>query len=145
MKDEFALDPRLATDTHPITQWPLCDVLLMDDARYPWLILVPRVPGARELIDLDESTRTQMRKETDAAAECLRSATTPDKLNIAALGNVVEQLHVHVIARFRDDDAWPKPVWGFHPPIRRNDETRAALIRRIRGACPLFAFEETRA
>ena len=145
MNAGFALDPRLAADTHPIAQWPLCDVLLMDDARYPWLILVPRVAGARELIDLDEATRMQLRKETDAACECLRNAMAPDKLNVAALGNVVDQLHVHVIARYREDDAWPKPVWGVHPATPRSDEARKAIIDRIHGACPLFAFEENQA
>ncbi len=143
MTNDFKMDPRLAADTHPLAKWPLCDVLLMDDARYPWLVLVPRVAGARELIDLDESSRVQLRKETDAAAESLRTVLSPDKLNVAALGNVVEQLHVHVIARFGNDDAWPKPVWGVHPAIPRDAEARDALIERLRAALPAFAFEES--
>lgn len=84
----------------------------MDDARFPWLILVPRVPGARDLIDLDEAHRTVLWREVARASEALRALCTPHKLNVAALGNVVEQLHVHVIARFKDDAAWPRPVWG---------------------------------
>lgn len=84
----------------------------MDDANYPWLILVPRVLAARELIDLDADQRRQLSDETDRAGRLLRDAFRPHKLNVAALGNVVAQLHVHVIARFEDDPAWPAPVWG---------------------------------
>lgn len=108
----YALDPRLATDTHPLRTWPLCELRLMDDANYPWLVLVPRVAGARELIDLSDTQRRQLSDEIDRALHALRDACAPDKLNVAALGNLVPQLHVHVIARFTDDPAWPAPVWG---------------------------------
>lgn len=108
----FQLHPQLAADTQHVASLPLCDVLLMNDANYPWLILVPRVANARELLDLDDIDRTQLWHEIDTASQALRSLFTPDKLNIAALGNMVSQLHVHVIARFMDDAAWPKPVWG---------------------------------
>lgn len=142
MTRTFELDPRLAADTHLLVQWPLCDVMLMDDSRYPWLILVPRVAGARDLIDLDQPARMQLRQETDAAAMTLRDVFAPDKLNVATLGNVVEQLHVHVIARFRDDDAWPAPVWGAHPRLPRDDAARQALLHRLRPALSLFTFKE---
>ena len=142
MTAAFELDPRLLADTHLLAHWPLCEVRLMDDARYPWLVLVPRAAGARDLIDLDEAARMQLQQETDVASMALRDVFSPDKLNVAALGNVVEQLHVHVIARFRDDDAWPAPVWGAHPRLPRSDAAREALIRRLQPALPHFTFKE---
>ena len=142
MTSPFELDPRLAADTHRVTQWPLCDVLLMDDARYPWLILVPRVAQARDLIDLDAPARMQLQQEVDVAAMALRDVFAPDKLNVASLGNVVAQLHIHVIARFRDDDAWPAPVWGAHPRIPRDAAARDSLLHRLRPALPLLTFKE---
>lgn len=108
----FALDPQLAADTHPLARYALCDLRLMDESHYPWLILVPRIPGARELSDLDAPQRHQLSDEIERASRLLHDAFSPYKLNVAALGNVVAQLHVHVIARFEDDPAWPAPVWG---------------------------------
>ena len=108
----YELHPQLAADTHPLAAFGLCELRLMDDANYPWLILVPRVAEARELIDLDAAQRLQLSEEIDRAAHLLRDAFRPHKLNIAALGNLVPQLHVHVIARYTDDIAWPRPVWG---------------------------------
>ena len=108
----WTLDPRLAADTHPLLQWPVCDVRLMDDQRWPWLVLVPRIAGARELLDLPPSLRAAARDEIDRASAALRTLHAPHKLNVAALGNVVAQLHVHVIGRRSDDAAWPRPVWG---------------------------------
>jgi diadenosine tetraphosphate (Ap4A) HIT family hydrolase len=95
---------------------PLSRVLVMNDANYPWLILVPRTPDLTEVIDLDEVKQAQLMTEVTRVARALHEITQCDKLNIAALGNVVPQLHVHVIARFRNDPAWPKPVWGAVPP-----------------------------
>ncbi len=106
------LHPQLADDTHPLAQFALCEVRLMDDANHPWLILVPRVPNAVEVIDLDAAQQAQLIQEIDRASRALQVAVKPQKLNVAALGNVVPQLHVHVIARFHDDIAWPRPVWG---------------------------------
>lgn len=106
------LDPRLADDTAPVIDLKLCEVRLMDDANHPWLVLVPRVAGAVEILDLDDAQRTQLTKEIDAAARALKALFKPHKLNVAALGNLVPQLHVHVIARYTDDIAWPRPVWG---------------------------------
>jgi diadenosine tetraphosphate (Ap4A) HIT family hydrolase len=107
----FELDPRLAADTHVVGDFELSRVLLMDDARFPWLILVPRRPGARELVDLPVDDQHVLLTEIDRCANALRTMDKPDKLNIAALGNVIAQLHVHVIARRMDDAAWPRPVW----------------------------------
>lgn len=106
------LHPQLADDTHPVAHLGLSDLQLMDDANHPWLILVPRVAGAVELIDLDEAQQAQLIREIAAASRVLQAAFAPHKLNVAALGNVVSQLHVHVIARYEHDIAWPRPVWG---------------------------------
>jgi diadenosine tetraphosphate (Ap4A) HIT family hydrolase len=108
----YELHPQLAADTHPLAALELCELRLMDDANYPWLVLVPRVADARELIDLDATQRHALTEEIDRAARLLRDAFRPHKLNVAALGNLVPQLHVHVIAREENDPAWPAPVWG---------------------------------
>lgn len=108
----YTLDPRLADDTHPVVSLPLCELRLMDDANYPWLVLVPRVAGARELTDLDSGQRHVLTDEIDLASRAIRDAFQPFKLNVAALGNLVPQLHVHVIGRDQNDPAWPAPVWG---------------------------------
>lgn len=109
---DFTLDPRLAGDTHRVGDFELSRVLLMDDARFPWLILVPRRANVRELIDLDAGDQQRLLAEIDRCARVLRTFDKSDKLNIAALGNVVAQLHVHVVARHANDAAWPRPVWG---------------------------------
>ena len=112
MPASFVLDPTLDTDTHAIGDLALCRVLLMDDARFPWLILVPRQPDLADLADLNEADRQVLMQEITLASEVLKAVFNPDKLNVAALGNQVRQLHIHVIARFVSDEAWPKPVWG---------------------------------
>jgi diadenosine tetraphosphate (Ap4A) HIT family hydrolase len=108
----WSLHPQLAADTVPVGDLALTRVLLANDANYPWLILVPRLPGLVDLIDLEENAQVQCLSEIAAAARALKAITECDKLNIAALGNQVPQLHVHVIARRHSDAAWPKPVWG---------------------------------
>jgi diadenosine tetraphosphate (Ap4A) HIT family hydrolase len=111
----FALDPRLQSDTIDLGDWPLCKVLLMNDANYPWVILVPRRKGAVELLDLNEIEQQQLMKESMQLAQVLKKEFKADKLNIANLGNVVSQLHIHHIVRYKTDAAWPKPVWGAVP------------------------------
>jgi diadenosine tetraphosphate (Ap4A) HIT family hydrolase len=108
----FTLDPRLEADTFALGDLALSRVLLMDDARYEWLILVPRRPGLVEIVDLDEAERAELIEEAALLAEFLRTRGKTEKVNIGALGNVVRQLHVHVVARRRGDAAWPGPVWG---------------------------------
>jgi diadenosine tetraphosphate (Ap4A) HIT family hydrolase len=108
----FALDERLAADCHVVGELGLSRVLLMDDARFPWLILVPRQPGLRELVELPRDSQHELLDEINRVAHVLHAITNPDKMNIATLGNVVSQLHVHVIARHVGDPAWPRPVWG---------------------------------
>lgn len=108
----FVLDPRLAADTLPLGTLELCELRLMDDARYPWVVLVPQRPALVEVLDLDEAARTGLWREVHKVAEALKAVSPCDKLNLATLGNVVPQLHIHVVARRRDDPAWPGPVWG---------------------------------
>ncbi|MGB2595208.1 MAG: HIT family protein, partial [Pseudolabrys sp.] len=129
---DWSLHPQLVLDTVPVGDLPLTRVLLASDANYPWLILVPRLPGLVELIDLEENAQVQLVGEIAAAARALKTLTACDKLNIAALGNQVPQLHVHVIARRRTDAAWPKPVWGVKPPLTYVDDQQAALLNSLR-------------
>jgi diadenosine tetraphosphate (Ap4A) HIT family hydrolase len=125
----YELHPQLAADTHPLAALELCELRLMDDANYPWLILVPRVPAAREMIDLDQAQRHRLTDEIDLAARLLREAFRPHKLNVAALGNLIPQLHVHVIAREETDPAWPAPVWG---RVAARPYPPEALVERVR-------------
>lgn len=132
----YELHPQLAADTHPLASLPLCELRLMDDANYPWLVLVPRVAGARELIDLEAAQRRQLMDETDLAARLLRDVFRPFKLNVAALGNLVPQLHVHVIARYEGDPAWPAPVWGRVSARPYEPEALVERISTLRDALP---------
>jgi diadenosine tetraphosphate (Ap4A) HIT family hydrolase len=134
MTVHFALDPRLEADTHAIGDLPLSQLLLMDDARFPWLILVPRIAGARELIDLDEGDQRTLLGELNLVGRALETLLRPDKLNVAALGNVVPQLHVHLIARFTGDSAWPQPVWGRGDPVAYAESARVSRIAELRAA-----------
>jgi diadenosine tetraphosphate (Ap4A) HIT family hydrolase len=113
VSDAFELDARLAGDTLVVGDLPLSRVLLMRDSRYAWLVLVPRRTGLVEVADLADDERAALWREVDAAGRALRSVGPCDKLNIGALGNIVRQLHVHVVARCEGDAAWPGPVWGF--------------------------------
>lgn len=108
----FMLDPKLTADTHPVVRWRFSDVLLMNDARFPWLILVPRVPDVTELFQLAGPQRAGVVHEAMVLGETLQGLFSAEKINTAILGNVVPQLHIHVIARFSSDSAWPGPVWG---------------------------------
>ena len=130
----YSLDPRLAADTLPVAEWPLCQVLLINDARFPWLVLVPRRAGASEIIDLAADDRRQLSAEIDRAAAALLRTVPCHKLNIGALGNVVAQLHVHVIARTRIDAVWPKPVWAQGTAESYDEAVAADLIRRLTAA-----------
>jgi diadenosine tetraphosphate (Ap4A) HIT family hydrolase len=109
---DFVLDPQLEADTYTLGCLELSRVLLMNDARYPWLILVPEQAGLAEIIDLPEPGRMALMREIATVSDVLKRLYDPDKLNVGALGNRVRQLHVHVLARFVSDSAWPGPVWG---------------------------------
>jgi diadenosine tetraphosphate (Ap4A) HIT family hydrolase len=132
MELTWSLHPQLANDTVPVGDLALTRVLLANDANYPWLILVPRRPALIEIIDLEENEQVQLLAEVAAAARALKAITECDKLNIAALGNQVPQLHVHVIARRTSDAAWPKPVWGAASPAAYDPAACDALIAALR-------------
>ena len=132
----FELHPQLANDTQPIAHLPLCDVLLMDDANHPWLILVPRVPAAVEIVDLTDEAQATLMHEITVASRALQAAFKPHKINVAALGNMVPQLHIHVIARYTTDIAWPRPVWGMADAQPYSAEDLVDRIQRLRDVLP---------
>jgi diadenosine tetraphosphate (Ap4A) HIT family hydrolase len=127
----FVLNARLAADTDFVADWPLSRVLLMNDARYAWLLLVPRRAGASELFDLSPQDRSSLTEETARAARLLKTISKATKINVGALGNLVPQLHVHVVARNPGDPAWPGPVWGHSPAVPYQASIRDALIAQI--------------
>jgi diadenosine tetraphosphate (Ap4A) HIT family hydrolase len=136
---EFKADPAFEAGSVFAIDWPLCQVRLQDDARFPWLILLPRVDGAVELDDLTAEQRAALMEEMVRAGERVRAlgqaAGRPvDKLNTAALGNVTRQLHVHVVGRRRDDGLWPDPIWGRPGARPLSADDKAALLRAIREA-----------
>ena len=139
----FILDTRLQEDTWLIGDFPLCRLLLSNDSNYPWFILVPRREGISELFQLDDADQPLMWAETTALAGVLKELFTADKMNVATLGNVVSQLHVHVIVRKRDDAAWPAPVWGKHPAKPYSDAQVEAIRARLRELLPAdFTFTQ---
>ena len=132
MSEGFALDPRLAANTFVVGGTPLSQLLLMNDARYPWLILVPRRCDVTELFELSEADQAQLWRETMRLSEAMKAHFAADKLNIAALGNQVAQLHVHHIARFHADDGWPGPVWGVGSAVPYCHAALEALMNELR-------------
>jgi diadenosine tetraphosphate (Ap4A) HIT family hydrolase len=137
--DNFSLHPQLARDTVPVGDLTLSRVLLMNDANYPWLILVPRREGATELIDLAEEDRLALMREIALASAALKALTECEKLNVAAIGNVVPQLHVHIVARRHSDAAWPKPVWGAVPALAYDPRLRDGFVAALRKRLALTA------
>lgn len=135
----FELDTVLAGDTADLGSLGLCRILLMNDARYPWLILVPAKPGLIELSDLDAGDRHVLMDEAVVAGDALDRLYNPAKINTAAIGNIVRQLHVHVVARNEGDPAWPGPVWGHSPARPYTDAARAERIAELRHALDLPA------
>ncbi len=136
MADSFTLHKRLASECDPVASLRLSELLLMQDARFPWLVLVPRRPDIAEIIDLAAVDRAVLFDEIVMASEVLKAVTGCDKLNVGTLGNQVRQLHVHVIARFISDAAWPAPVWGVGEAIGYEAEVRDRLIGKFRDALP---------
>jgi len=127
----FALDPRLQQDTLPVGEFPLSLLLLMNDRSYPWLILVPRRPDVCEIFQLNDADREQLLRESTQLSRALYELCRPDKLNIAALGNIVPQLHLHHVARFRTDPAWPAPVWGKAPAVPYLPQEALAFMQNL--------------
>lgn len=139
----FVLDPRLLQDTLPIGDFPLCTLLLSNDSNYPWFILVPKRPGISEVFQLSEAEQAQLWKETTYLSAVLDRAFKADKMNVAALGNVVNQLHMHVIVRLKSDAAWPAPVWGKHPAKPYSPEEVARIRSQLRSELTeAFTFKE---
>ena len=128
----FSLDDRLAADTFVVGDMALSRVLLMNDARYPWLILAPRREGVVELTDLNQIDRAQLIEEAAEAAAFLMRYANAYKINIATLGNIVRQLHLHVVARSIGDAAWPGPVWGHGDALRYTQADALALVEAAR-------------
>lgn len=126
----FQIDSRLEADSLPVVDLGLSSLRLMNDQRFPWLLLIPRRASKEEVLDLIDQEQLELWDEVRRVARVLRSEFAPSKLNIAALGNQVRQLHVHVIARFEDDPAWPNPVWGVGTAAPYADP--AAVIARLR-------------
>lgn len=136
MSAAFVLDGRLRADSVPVLDLPLCAVRLMRDARYAWLLLVPRRAGLVEVTDLEAAAQATLWRECALAATALRSVAPCDKLNLGALGNIVRQLHVHLVARRVGDAAWPGPVWGTG---RAEPYAQAALAARLEALRQAFA------
>ncbi len=130
----FALDPRLEADGPMIARIDNCQLRMVDDARFPWLVLIPEVPGAAELFDLPEAEAAKVLSLACRLGAAMKATFAADKINLGALGNVVPQLHLHIVARKTDDDAWPGPVWGAgvrRPMAETEKAARCAAFRRI--------------
>ena len=132
--NQTELHPVLAKDFVVVCTLSVCEVLLMDDSQYPWLILVPDRPGLRDIDELSDTDTPLLYADIKRESQVLRTLFQPTKLNVAALGNMVPQLHIHVIARFESDKAWPKPVWGFYPPVPYGQDELESLLTRLRSA-----------
>ena len=145
MSDQFELDPRLAADTFLVGETPLNQVLLVNDARYPWLILVPRRSNITEPFELSEADQAELWQESMRLGQAMHAHFAADKINIAALGNQVAQLHVHHIARFHSDDAWPGPVWSVGSAVPYSDIGLEAFMNELRSVLqtPLALMEPT--
>ena len=128
---DFELDDRLMRDTEFVTRLGLCELRLMNDARWPWLILVPQRAGVSEMFDLTPLDQTMLTFETNLVGEALKTTTGATKVNIAGIGNIVRQLHVHVIARSQGDANWPGPVWGFEKAVPYEKTARETLTDSI--------------
>jgi diadenosine tetraphosphate (Ap4A) HIT family hydrolase len=128
----FVLHPRLAADTAFVADWRLSRVLLMDDARYPWLVLVPRRADVTEQFELMADDRAVLTEEIAHAAHVLKTLSAAQKINIGALGNMVPQLHIHIVARNEGDAAWPGPVWGHGTAVRYEPARRDAFVEELR-------------
>lgn len=140
----FDLDGQLASDCLVLGDFKLCSLLLMNDAQYPWFILVPRREDVTEIFQLSVADRAQLMEESCLLAEMLKDAFGADKMNVAALGNVVRQLHLHHVVRYRNDAAWPAPVWGKLPVVKCSDELIVERINKLRAVLTGgFTFAET--
>tara|TARA_X000001036_G_C20252938_1_gene632932 strand:- start:97 stop:525 length:429 start_codon:yes stop_codon:yes gene_type:complete len=129
---KFLLNEKIFNDTNLICELPLCKFLLMNDSNYPWFILVPRRSNIVELFDLSKEDRNQLDYETVEVSKFINNSFKPNKINIATLGNIVSQFHVHIIARFSNDKAWPEPVWGKFPPEKYTSSEVKVILNKSR-------------
>ena len=125
---KFVLDERLISDTYFITNLSLCSILLMNDARYPWIIAVPRRNRIKEIYELKSRDQLLLLREINLMAEIIKSKFKSDKINIGAMGNIVPQLHIHIVGRKENDPAWPAPVWGFGTPLTYEKKNADEII-----------------
>lgn len=132
----FELHPRLVADSLPLGDFPLCRLLLMNDAQYPWFVLVPRRETVREIYQLEDRDQQQLLRESSGLSRALMEAFKGEKLNIAALGNIVPQLHLHHVVRYSTDPAWPAPVWGRLPARAYSEPERVARLMPLRRHLP---------
>lgn len=130
----FELHPQLASDGIVIGEFDLSTLLLMNDQQFPWFILVPRREGATEIFQLNQADRSQLMNESCWLSEALEDAFSAHKINVAALGNMVSQLHVHHIVRYREDPAWPAPVWGKLPAVPYTQDQLVERVARLQTA-----------
>lgn len=130
----FQLHPQLKKDTIHITSLELCDVLLMNDSQYPWLILVPRQEDITEIYQLSEQQQQLLMRESSRVSQAMQQLFNADKMNVAALGNMVPQLHIHHIARFKNDTAWPGPIWGVSPAQAYSEQLLAERTELLKQA-----------
>jgi diadenosine tetraphosphate (Ap4A) HIT family hydrolase len=129
--ERFSLAPKIENTSRFTIDFPLSQLRLMNDARFPWLLLIPRVDGLEEWTDLDEEDQAQLSKEIGWAVQLLRLFASPDKTNLGSLGNIVRQLHIHVIARMVNDAAWPGPVWSHGDPQPYAEELLEGTCRQL--------------
>lgn len=137
---EFVLHPRLAADSYFVHRLPLCEVRLHQNAAFPWLILIPQCVDAVEIIDLSISEQEQLLKEIRITSQIMQAHYAPTKLNIANLGNIVEQLHIHVIARFNTDLAWPNPIWNSGHDMPYTETQKNQVLDALRLSCKQHGF-----
>lgn len=128
---QFTLDPQLEGDSLPLLELDLCTVRLMNDANYPWILMVPKQDGLAELIDLSVDDQHKLTDEIRLVSTALQKVSACDKLNVAALGNMVRQLHIHIVARFEGDAAWPGPIWGKVPSVPYEETDSTKLIETL--------------
>ncbi len=136
--EAFTLDPQLEADTFPVAELELNKILICNDSRYLWCILVPRIPDLRDFHDVPAEFKALLLSELDLASAAVQKTAAAYKMNVAALGNMVEQLHIHVIARHRDDPAWPGPIWGVGDAVPYTSADAAKIASRLKAELQLL-------
>jgi diadenosine tetraphosphate (Ap4A) HIT family hydrolase len=128
---EFELDGRITRDSDLVTALDLCQLRIQNDSRWPWLVMVPQRPGMTEIFDLSPTEQALLSAEVNRVAAALKTVTGATKINVGALGNIVRQLHVHVIARFEGDPNWPGPIWGFGQPVTYEEQQKQDFLNKL--------------